>query len=56
MEGEHYGGEEEEDTRARLDRYEQILATFTSMVSQLLETKIEETPSKKDCHEGPTKE
>jgi hypothetical protein len=56
MSGEHYEGEEEEDPRVRLDRFEQSLATLTSMVSQLLAVKRKETPSTEACHEGPKKE
>jgi hypothetical protein len=56
MSGEHYEGEEEEDPRVRLDRFEQSLATLTLMVSQLLAAKSKEIPSTKTCHEGPKKE
>jgi hypothetical protein len=35
----HYEGEEEEDHRVRLDRFEKCLATLTSMVSKLLVAK-----------------
>jgi hypothetical protein len=56
LSGEHYEGEEEEDSRIRLDRFEQSLATLASMVSQLLAAKDKETPSTEACHEGPKKE
>ena len=39
MDGEHYGGEEEEYPRVRLDQFEHSLVTLTSMVSQLLAVK-----------------
>jgi hypothetical protein len=42
--------EEEEYPRDRLDRFEQSLATLTSMVSELLVVKSKET---KTFHEGP---
>jgi hypothetical protein len=42
MSREYYEGEEKEDPRYR---FEQSLATLTSMVSQLLATKEKETPS-----------
>jgi hypothetical protein len=56
MVGEHYGEDEEEDPKVRLDRLEQSLATLTSMVSQLLAVKCKETPSIEACHEDPKKE
>jgi hypothetical protein len=56
MSGVHYEGEEEEDTRVRFHRFEQSLATLTSMVSHLLATKRKEIPSKEAFHEGPKKE
>jgi hypothetical protein len=53
MSWEQYKGEEEEDPRVILDRFEQSLATLKSMVSELLEVKSKEIEA---CHEGPKKE